>query len=268
MANHDLSQLLSVLSDPTRRAVVERLTRGPAAIKELAGPHDMALPSFLKHVDALERAGLITSWKEGRQRFCRMNRLSLDPVRDWLNTQQSRLRPYDMPSDDPDPPAPAPDAKEPEVDQSRDLILTRLIPASPMTVWRCWAEAGLLKRWFTPAPVETVEARIEPRPGGAFFTRMRLPDGTEIASEGCVLIADPGSAFGFTDALSGGYRPGDSPFMTGMLSFAPEGDGTRYTARLLHSSPEARARHEEMGFQEGWGKATDQLATLAASLKD
>ncbi|QPM90630.1 ArsR/SmtB family transcription factor [Pseudooceanicola algae] len=111
MANLDLTLLLSALSDPTRRAVVERLTHGPAAIKELAAPFDMALPSFLKHIDALERAGLLTSWKEGRQRFCRLNRLSLDPVSDWLADQQGRVRPYDregmeMPEGD----SPAPDA--------------------------------------------------------------------------------------------------------------------------------------------------------------
>ncbi|MFP4514024.1 MAG: ArsR/SmtB family transcription factor, partial [Acidimicrobiales bacterium] len=64
----ELDDLFQALADPTRRAVVERLGRGPAATSDLAAPFDMALPSFTQHLTVLERCGLVTSTKAGRVR--------------------------------------------------------------------------------------------------------------------------------------------------------------------------------------------------------
>lgn len=66
--------------------------------------------------------------------------------------------------------------------------------------------------------------------------------------------------------MSGGWRPRAAPFMTGILAFDAIPGGTRYRALVLHADADARARHEAMGFHDGWGKATDQLAALARSL--
>ena len=88
MANQILDRVFSTLSDPTRRAVVERLASGPASVSELAEPHDMALPSFLKHIDVLERAGLVTSEKVGRTRICDLRADALAPVETWLDRQR------------------------------------------------------------------------------------------------------------------------------------------------------------------------------------
>lgn len=153
------------------------------------------------------------------------------------------------------------------MDDTKDLRLTRLIAASPAALWRCWTEPHLLCQWFSPAPVETTEAVIEARAGGRFFTRMRLPDGEEIASEGCILAAAPGQMLAFTDALGPGFRPQPDGFMTAIISFSPAEGGTRYSATVLHGDAEARKRHEDMGFHEGWGAAADQLATLASKIK-
>ena len=54
--------------------------------------------------------------------------------------------------------------------------------------------------------------------------------------------------------------------MTGILTLAPEGKGTRYKATILHADEAARKRHEEMGFHDGWGKALDQLVELAKTM--
>jgi DNA-binding transcriptional ArsR family regulator len=77
-----------VLADPTRRAVVERLGRGPAATSELARPFDMALPSFLQHLGVLEEVGLVTSKKDGRVRTYRLTPRPLQAVEDWMTTQR------------------------------------------------------------------------------------------------------------------------------------------------------------------------------------
>lgn len=83
-----LDRLFQALADPTRRAVVERLGRGPVATSELARPFAMALPSFLQHLDVLERAGLVSSTKEGRVRTYRLTPQPLEVVEDWMTTQR------------------------------------------------------------------------------------------------------------------------------------------------------------------------------------
>lgn len=87
MANQ-IDTLFAALSDPTRRAVVERLATGPAPVKELAAPHDMALPSFMKHIDRLEDAGIVMTEKQGRQRIVSLDPMALAPVESWLDRQK------------------------------------------------------------------------------------------------------------------------------------------------------------------------------------
>lgn len=90
MANYssDLDGVLSALADPTRRDVVRRLGRGSRTVGELAEAFTMALPSFLKHVRALEASGLITTAKRGRVRTCTLNRDRLDLIDGWLDEQR------------------------------------------------------------------------------------------------------------------------------------------------------------------------------------
>ncbi|MBT9386921.1 SRPBCC domain-containing protein [Pseudooceanicola sp. CBS1P-1] len=152
-------------------------------------------------------------------------------------------------------------------DPALDLTLVRRLDCPPALPWRLWTEDALLQRWFTPAPVRTTEARVEPFAGGRFFTRMEMPDGTEIASEGCVLQALPWRLLVFTDTLGPGFRPKPGGFMTGFISFTPSAGGTLYEALVRHATEEDRKTHEEMGFDTGWNAATDQLAAEAQKLK-
>ena len=84
-----LDAAFHALADPTRRAVVSRLTRGPAPVKQLAEPFAMGLPSFLKHLRVLERDGLISSEKVGRVRTCRVNTEVLAAAESWLCEQRT-----------------------------------------------------------------------------------------------------------------------------------------------------------------------------------
>ena len=83
-----LDRLFQALADPTRRAVVERLGRGPVATSELARPFAMALPSFLQHLEVLERAGLVSSTKKGRVRTYRLTPQPLEVAENWMTTQR------------------------------------------------------------------------------------------------------------------------------------------------------------------------------------
>lgn len=85
----DLDGVFSALSHPTRRGVVNRLSRGPAAVSELAEPFDMALPSFLQHLRVLEASGLVDSEKVGRVRTYRLTPHPLGAARNWLDEQRA-----------------------------------------------------------------------------------------------------------------------------------------------------------------------------------
>lgn len=91
MAQHSavLDGVFEALADPTRRAVVRRLGRGPASVGDLAKDAPMTLPSFMKHVRVLESNGLIRTAKSGRVRTCELNREQFALVEDWLAEQRS-----------------------------------------------------------------------------------------------------------------------------------------------------------------------------------
>ena len=84
----ELDGLFVALADPTRRAVIRRLGKGPASVGELARPFPIALPSFMKHVRTLEANGLIRTAKSGRVRTCTLDRQRLALVDDWLAEQR------------------------------------------------------------------------------------------------------------------------------------------------------------------------------------
>jgi len=151
-------------------------------------------------------------------------------------------------------------------DPALDLELRREIEVPPHLVWRAWTEPELLKRWFTPAPWRTTACELDLRPGGRFHTVMEGPNGERHDNAGCVLAVVPVALFVFTDSLGPGFRPLDGGFMTGSVELSPTPTGTLYVARALHKDGDARKRHEEMGFHQGWGAALDQLVALARTL--
>jgi DNA-binding transcriptional ArsR family regulator len=84
-----LDHVFHALSDPTRRAIVRRLSRGPASVSELAKPFGMAMPSLLQHLKVLESSRLIRSEKIGRVRTCQMQPSALGLAEGWLAEQRA-----------------------------------------------------------------------------------------------------------------------------------------------------------------------------------
>jgi DNA-binding transcriptional ArsR family regulator len=84
----DLDRLFHALADPARRAMVERLSRGPAPVSELARPLPMSLPSVMQHLGVLEAAGLVRSEKVGRVRTCAIAPEALSLAEQWINTRR------------------------------------------------------------------------------------------------------------------------------------------------------------------------------------
>jgi DNA-binding transcriptional ArsR family regulator len=84
-----LNVIFQAIADPTRRAVLGRLGRGPASVSDLAKPFDMALPSFMQHIRLLEESGWIRTRKVGRVRICAIEEEPLTAVERWLSEQRA-----------------------------------------------------------------------------------------------------------------------------------------------------------------------------------
>lgn len=145
-----------------------------------------------------------------------------------------------------------------------ELTIARLIKAPPAAVWDAWSDPAKLARWWIPAPIECRVDALDLRPGGGFATRMREGSGDfQPHVDGCFLEAVPEKRLVFTTVMTEGWQPVE-PWLaiTAILTFEAQDDGTLYSARVLHKNPEDSRKHDEMGFQDGWGTTLGQLAAL------
>lgn len=140
-----------------------------------------------------------------------------------------------------------------------ELSITRYIAAPPAKVWDVMTNR--IEEWWCPTPWRAEFDQLERRAGGLSNCTMYGPDGEVQPNPGTVLAWDEGKRFAFTDAIVGDLQPA-GPFMIGIWSIEPDGEGTRYTAVARHWTEEAAKSHAEMGFEQGWGACADQLAAL------
>jgi uncharacterized protein YndB with AHSA1/START domain len=154
------------------------------------------------------------------------------------------------------------------VDPELDLVVERVIRAPRSVVWRAWTEAAQFERWWVPAPALCRVERLEVRPGGAMVTRIS-DDGAAFGPhlDAVFLVVDELERIVFTNAINSAWRPvrSEPVVMTAEVVLADDPDGTDYRIVVRHGDPASRARHEELGFADGWGTVTKQLANVAES---
>ena len=146
-----------------------------------------------------------------------------------------------------------------------DLTLERVIRAPRAVVWRAWTDPRRLEQWWVPAPTVARVDRLEARPGGALVTRMS-DDGVEFVPhmDASFLVVDELERLVFTNAIDSRWRPAhpEPIAMVAEILLADHPVGTDYRVVLRHGDPAAGARHEEIGFFDGWSSVTGQLAVL------
>lgn len=147
-----------------------------------------------------------------------------------------------------------------------DLTLQRVIRAPREAVWRAWTDPSQLEQWWVPAPTVARVDQLELRPGGAFVTRMS-DDGVDFVAhmDALFIVVDDRQRLVFTNVIDSAWRPANpSPVaMTAEITFGEHPEGTDYRVVVRHGDPAARARHEDLGFMDGWGTVTEQLAGFA-----
>ncbi|MCW5965511.1 MAG: SRPBCC domain-containing protein [Bryobacterales bacterium] len=157
-------------------------------------------------------------------------------------------------------------ASQPEAPHT--LKLERVIAAQRVSVWRCWTDAELLRQWFCPKPWSVSAADFDLKPGGRMNTVMEGPNGERIENQGIWLEIEPMRRLVFTDAFTEGYVPAAEPFITAVVTLDDTEDGhTRMTWSARHSNAEATAKHREMGWEQGWNAAVDQLDAIAQTIE-
>jgi uncharacterized protein YndB with AHSA1/START domain len=154
------------------------------------------------------------------------------------------------------------------IDPELDLTVTRVIKAPRSAVWSAWANPESFQRWWVPAPTVCRVQAMDLRPGGSFRTEIS-ENGAQFSPHitGCFLAVDEFERIVFTDALVAGWRPSEASFVTAIIAMRDHPDGTEYSATALHRNVADRDQHEELGFHDGWGTVTRQLAELVESRK-
>lgn len=160
-----------------------------------------------------------------------------------------------------------------EANPKLDLSFERIVDVPKELVWKAWTTPQHLMPWFCPLPWKTIDCEIDLRPGGIFRTVMLSPEGKEYPGIGCYLEVIENEKLVWTNALLPGFRPAPAVaqgsvdfFFSASIQLAAHGTGTRYTATVIHGNEADRDAHAKMGFQEGWGKALDQLVAYSKTM--
>lgn len=152
-----------------------------------------------------------------------------------------------------------------KIDPKLDLVLNKVLDVTPEQVWKAWTTPERYGEWFCPVPWKVTEARLDLRPGGEFFTVMQSPEGQKFDNAGCILELVPNKKFVWTSLMLPDFRPAPVGGMafTAIILLEPHGNGqTKYTAIGRHGNEEDRKKHEQMGFEQGWGICADQLVAM------
>jgi uncharacterized protein YndB with AHSA1/START domain len=238
-------ELLTALAEPNRLRILELLGTAPRAVGEIAAALELRQPQATKHLQALERAGLVAVHPLGRRRIYALRRGPLRELRAWLDGFDA-----DHPSEgvlvEYEP------AIERERAGDRTIRLTKLLPAPPRTVWTYWTSARAIRRWWHPDHFRVAECRANAVPGGALRIVLEEGDGTRYPAIGRYLELEPPRRLVF-ELSPGGFAA------THRVALHANGRRTRLSLTIRVTDVTPAAIPAVAGIEIGWRQLLDNL---------
>lgn len=256
------ARLLAALAEPNRIRIVELLGAAPRPVGEIALVLGLRQPQVTKHLQTLERAGLVTVHPLGARRVYALRREPLRELRAWLGAFAD-----DHPSED----ALVQYRRAIEAErngggpgETRTLAFERGLPAPPHTAWHAWTSADVVRRWWSPRHFTVTECEVDPVVGGRLHIVLAEGDGTRHAASGRFLTVRRPHLLRFE------YAPVDAagvPLFSAEheLRLASRDGGTALTLaiRLTEPGHGGHVDHAPLlaGMGMGWEQMLDKLAT-------
>jgi uncharacterized protein YndB with AHSA1/START domain/DNA-binding transcriptional ArsR family regulator len=252
------SGLLAALAEPNRLRIIELLGASPRPVGEIATRLDVRQPQVTKHLQTLERAGLVEVHPLGRRRIYALRRERLRELRDWVSgfdashPSEDVLVQYRA----------AIEAEQALSEQQRRTLRTfrfeRELPASPPRVWRAWTTAAGVLRWWSPEHFDVADCEVDAVPGGRLRIVLIEGDGTRHEAAGRFLAVSRPSSLSFELApldASGG------PLFRAVheVRLARRGQQTGLVLTIHVSDVPAEGAPAVAGIALGWKQTLDKL---------
>jgi uncharacterized protein YndB with AHSA1/START domain/DNA-binding transcriptional ArsR family regulator len=255
------AKLIAALAEPNRLRMVELLSAAPRPVGEIASALGLRQPQVSKHLQTLERAGLVIVYPLAQRRIYALQREPLRALRVWLDElhadrpSEAALERYGA--------AIAEEHLRSETDPAwaagRSIRLRRTLPGPIGTVWRYWTSADRIRRWWSPEHFVVVEAVADPVPDGRLRIVMAEGDGTRHVAVGHYLALSPPNSLSFALAPVGPL--GTTLFAaTHTVRLNRHGRRTALSLTIRVTDLAPAAITAVAGLRLGWSQLLDKLA--------
>lgn len=263
MARMSLDLTFAALADPTRRAILARLMQGEATVTELVRPSALSQPTVTRHLDVLERAGLIERRRDHAFRRVSLRPAALAEAWQWLGRYEAFWAGSFDRLDALVRTLPLPEVPSMSVDSDRELTLTRDFPVPPAVLFLACSRPEHMRQWFGPVGYPLTLCEMDFRVGGRYRFAMTGPDGVQGPVFGGEYVAiEADRLIRYTNRFE---TPGAEEMVV-TLSFEPVPGGARLTHHTRFASVAMKQHHVGYGYTQGVGSGLDQLAVLVTRM--
>jgi uncharacterized protein YndB with AHSA1/START domain/DNA-binding transcriptional ArsR family regulator len=250
--------LLAALAEPNRLRIVELLGESPRPVGEIARRLELRQPQVTKHLQTLERSGLVEVHPLGWRRIYALRRERLRELDEWLSGFEATHPPESVLFEYRAAIEAERALSERERRAPRTIQLERELPAAPSRVWRAWTTAADVRRWWSPAHFDVAECEVDAVPGGRLLIVMVEGDGTRHEATGrFVALSRPRSLIFELAPLDTAGQP--LFHAVHEVRLTPRGQQTRLALTIHLSDVPREAVPAIAGIPIGWGQTLDKL---------
>jgi uncharacterized protein YndB with AHSA1/START domain/DNA-binding transcriptional ArsR family regulator len=252
--------VLTALGQQNRLAIVELLNQAPRPVGEIAKKLGLRQPQATKHLQSLQRAGLVSVYPLGQRRIYALRRQGLQEIGEWLDSLATRhpsetvLNQYTKAIKA----GQRRTRKDPHWAIGYSMTFTRQFATPPATVWAHWTRPALIRRWWSPEHFEVVHCALELVVGGPLEIVMQEGDGTRYPSRGRFIRVKPPTHLRFE---LGPLAPDGSPLLLADhdVTLKSRGDGTNLSLAVRITHATADALPAVAGLRLGWDQLLNKL---------